>query len=573
MKKIVIVCVIFTIGIFFANANVYDHNSMSASQCEEYGKNLFEKGQYVQALPFIKKAAEAGYKDAHYMYAWMHENGKAVSVNYSIAMREYLKAKEKGCAKASNALGLMYENEKGVAKNLKQAADFYKQAADRGYIYGLRNLANCYEYGKGVEVNYYKAAQNYWDARDNSTDTEFRDETYKFWQRANSKRKDIELKSKQNKTKEGSIIPHIHLIVSDFKISKDYKETIDLQSYGRQIKLADIYHKSDYMLIHFDPDFSGIEEKIKFYNRHNSYLHIIDWRSSNYLVENIAWSQYHEDNGDNDDYNEEFGVRWESFNENCESVITKSDFAVLVDSVGKIIWRGSLIDNVDGKVIINKELENKLQPRFNALKAEVISKFNVLDVMDRHPLCITREKNGYYEMSFYDEPQFLPKGFLKEDFTSQELSALNDSAYVQFNRIGNFYSALAPTLNSGPVVLGTFSKDVLFSSTNNTFLVNKKTSKYDDLFLDLSKRYKESPIIRNRLYFLRLIPMQAYQAKEITGQNEEEDLRNVRLYPSELNLKKFIDSYPNSEHIAIIQEMYNFHITEIKGKESNLKKN
>ena len=87
----------------------------------------------------------------------MYAVGRGVIRDYVQAMHWYIKAAEAGDTGAQTALGLMYAHGKGVVQNDQQAVRWYQKSAefdDKGAQY---NLASMYYFGKGVSQDYVLA--------------------------------------------------------------------------------------------------------------------------------------------------------------------------------------------------------------------------------------------------------------------------------------------------------------------------------------------------------------------------------------------------------------------------------
>lgn len=168
------------------------------------GCYYYEHEDYAQALPYLQRAAKAGYGEACLLLGNMYCYGKGTEVNYSIAKTMYERSLQFGYNRGEAELGMMYENGYGVAENKGKAIELYQKSADRGLSIGkyllaitywneetsddklifelltsVRNaedtdplpydwnnitkllLGMCYEFGYGVDADYYKAIYLY----------------------------------------------------------------------------------------------------------------------------------------------------------------------------------------------------------------------------------------------------------------------------------------------------------------------------------------------------------------------------------------------------------------------------
>lgn len=166
--------------------------NVSASQCATYGRELFDMGMYSEAFPYVQKAAESGYGDAHLMAGQFYELGLGgVARNYEIALREYQKAAEQNKAMSFVRLGIMCENGKGCAANYKMAFNYYIKATictdDReAKAVAYREAGRCYQCGIGVATDIEKAIECYDKAIESSDNSSFKNEVRSLKERARS---------------------------------------------------------------------------------------------------------------------------------------------------------------------------------------------------------------------------------------------------------------------------------------------------------------------------------------------------------------------------------------------------
>jgi len=106
------------------------------------------------ALPYIKKASDGGYADAHYVLGAMYQNGVGVKKNDREARRLYAKAAEMGNNKAYCELVVM--NSAGSAGDMavRLAAEVADGDSDAQYTLGL-----FYAEGVGVTKDVVRAAE------------------------------------------------------------------------------------------------------------------------------------------------------------------------------------------------------------------------------------------------------------------------------------------------------------------------------------------------------------------------------------------------------------------------------
>ena len=80
------------------------------------------------------------------MHVKRYDNGEGIEVNYTEAVKWYLKAAAQGNAKAQGNLGVMYANGHGCEEDMGEAVRLYQQAADQGTCSAQCNLADMYRY-------------------------------------------------------------------------------------------------------------------------------------------------------------------------------------------------------------------------------------------------------------------------------------------------------------------------------------------------------------------------------------------------------------------------------------------
>ena len=90
--------------------------------------------------------------------AWGYREGYGTAVDHVEAVKWVRKAAEQGFARAQYDLGLMYQFGRGVERSNEKAVEWYLKAAEQGLARAQCNLGFMYEYGRGVEQSYEKAA-------------------------------------------------------------------------------------------------------------------------------------------------------------------------------------------------------------------------------------------------------------------------------------------------------------------------------------------------------------------------------------------------------------------------------
>jgi TPR repeat protein len=121
------------------------------------GLAAYKRGDFVTAAEEWRPYAEQGDAAAQTVMGTMYYEGRGVPVNYTGALKWFLKAAEQGYGKAQFQLGVMYANGEGVPKNDAQAFNWYSKAAEQGNADAQNNLGVMYAMGKGVPKNDVRA--------------------------------------------------------------------------------------------------------------------------------------------------------------------------------------------------------------------------------------------------------------------------------------------------------------------------------------------------------------------------------------------------------------------------------
>jgi TPR repeat protein len=112
-----------------------------------------ENGQYEQAFPICRKAAEQADAAVQLNLGLMYYFGKGVQQNYAEAAKWNRKAAEQGHACAQFNLAVMYASGQGVLQSGAAAADWYYKAGLSYLKEGEKDDAlRCVERIKGLNV-------------------------------------------------------------------------------------------------------------------------------------------------------------------------------------------------------------------------------------------------------------------------------------------------------------------------------------------------------------------------------------------------------------------------------------
>jgi uncharacterized protein len=116
-------------------------------------KVLLEKGEYKNAVPLIKEAAEAGNPEAQYNFGVCYQQGVEVSQSDSAANIWFLKSAKQGWKDAQFKIAYSYATGRGCFKDDKQAFYWSIKCAGQKDPECIFNVINCYSEGLGTDKN------------------------------------------------------------------------------------------------------------------------------------------------------------------------------------------------------------------------------------------------------------------------------------------------------------------------------------------------------------------------------------------------------------------------------------
>ena len=134
--------------------DVFAQASAAWGYREGYGTAV----DHVEAVKWVRKAAEQGFARAQYDLGLMYKFGRGVERSYEKAVEWFQKAAEQGAASAQGLLGVMYANGTGVEQSDVKAAECFLKAAKQGLAVAQNVLGLMYKNGRGVEQSYENAA-------------------------------------------------------------------------------------------------------------------------------------------------------------------------------------------------------------------------------------------------------------------------------------------------------------------------------------------------------------------------------------------------------------------------------
>lgn len=112
---------------------------------------------YVDALRWYEKSAEAGDARAQFLLAHKFENGIGVDADLAKAAAWYRKAAEGGHAEAQFKLATLLEQGRGVPRDVEAAFGWYGSAAESGLVVAQYNYGVAYLNGSGTKRDVVEA--------------------------------------------------------------------------------------------------------------------------------------------------------------------------------------------------------------------------------------------------------------------------------------------------------------------------------------------------------------------------------------------------------------------------------
>ena len=135
--------------------DVFAQASAAWGYREGYGTAV----DHVEAVKWVRKAAEQGFARAQYDLGLMYEFGTGVERSNEKAAEWYLKAAKQGDARAQDNLGIMCYIGRGVEQSYKKAVEWFQKAAKQGLASAQYDLGCMYDKGTGVEQSDEKVAE------------------------------------------------------------------------------------------------------------------------------------------------------------------------------------------------------------------------------------------------------------------------------------------------------------------------------------------------------------------------------------------------------------------------------
>ncbi len=118
----------------------------------------YNSGDYWNAVPILKRAAEQEHAEGCFYYGQALRFGNGTKSDISLAVNYLKKAADGGYYAANNSLGICYRNYLSL-ENATIAYKYFQSGSNFNDPYALLNYASCFEIGYGTEKNVEKAIQ------------------------------------------------------------------------------------------------------------------------------------------------------------------------------------------------------------------------------------------------------------------------------------------------------------------------------------------------------------------------------------------------------------------------------
>ena len=133
---------------------------------EREGLDIYQRGHYLEAIEYWKKAAASGDAGSAYRLSEEYFDAKIVKRDLKTAFKYLQQAAKGNDARAITDLASFYDYGTGVAKDRKKAAQLYLRAAKMGMPAAMFNVAAMLETGEGIQMDKIEAYKFYLLSRD-----------------------------------------------------------------------------------------------------------------------------------------------------------------------------------------------------------------------------------------------------------------------------------------------------------------------------------------------------------------------------------------------------------------------
>ncbi len=141
-------------------------SSVALALSEREGLDIYQRGLYLEAIDYWKKAAAAGDAGSAYRLSEEYFDAKIVKRDLKLAFQYLQQAANGNDARALTDLASMFDYGTGVPEDRKRAAELYLKAARMGMPAAMFNIASMLETGEGIAMDKVEAYKYYLLSRD-----------------------------------------------------------------------------------------------------------------------------------------------------------------------------------------------------------------------------------------------------------------------------------------------------------------------------------------------------------------------------------------------------------------------
>ena len=133
----------------------------SAFELMTRAKAAHQRGDYVEAMRWFRKAADLGNANAMENIGVLYRTGQGVVRDDAEALRWWRKAADLGDANAMNQIGGAYRDGRGIGRDYIEAMRWFRSSAERGNMHAMTAIGFLYQHGLGVNLDYVEAIHWY----------------------------------------------------------------------------------------------------------------------------------------------------------------------------------------------------------------------------------------------------------------------------------------------------------------------------------------------------------------------------------------------------------------------------
>lgn len=141
-------------------------SSPASALSEREGLDIYQRGLYLEAIEYWKKAAAAGDAGSAYRLSEEYFDAKIIKRDLKLALKYLKQAADGNDARALTDLASMFDYGTGVKEDRKRAAELYLRAARMGMPAAMFNVASMLETGEGLAMDKVEAYKYYILSRD-----------------------------------------------------------------------------------------------------------------------------------------------------------------------------------------------------------------------------------------------------------------------------------------------------------------------------------------------------------------------------------------------------------------------